>query len=300
MKKNIFIQRRTILITMLTIMFSINFSYSQTGINFDFALGNFNGWKGYQGVANGTQALVGSWTPFNDPTTVTWQGSPCFVINNNLNEYDPQAGGTNVKKIPTGYTKSTQINCAQNMYNSSRLTYDLLINDTNCLLTFNYAMVLQEANHGGYIDPYFRIEVLELDALENPIGLIDPCATFEVPGRTPVPVGWGETGDVMWQNWRQISMNLRNYLTQKVRISIIISDCDAGGHWAYGYFVGRVGPSALTVNACGNGDTAAVITAPSGFQKYEWYRASSAGMTEAQMAAAAATGTIYSNCNISC
>ena len=194
MKKNIFIQSRTIIITVLMILFSFNIAYSQTGINFDFAagaVGNYSGWRAYQGVANGTQALVSSWTPNNDPTAIMWQGEHCFVINSNLNDYDAQAGGTNIKKIPTGYIRSTQINCAQNMYNSSKLTYDLLINDTNCLLTFNYSMIMQEANHGGYEDPTFRIEVLELDASDNPAGLIDPCATFEVSGRTPVPAGWG-------------------------------------------------------------------------------------------------------------
>ncbi len=258
---------------LLIFLFQSN-TYSQDGTNFDFSydsVGNYYGWKGYQGTSNGTQALVNSWTYFNDPTTCVWQGAHCFVVNSNQNEYDIQAGGTNIRKIPTGYTRSTQINCAQDMYNANKLTYDLLLNDTNCLLTFNYALIIQEANHGGYNDPTFRIEVLELDTSDNPIGLIEPCATFEVSGRIPTPTGWGETGgSIIWQNWRQISMNLTSFLSQKVRVSIILSSCAWGGHWAYGYFVGKVATPELTLNG-ENGDTVAVIEAPSGFKKYEWF-----------------------------
>ena len=87
-------------------------------------------------------------------------------------------------------------------------------------------------------------------------------------------------------------MNLTSYQSENVRIKITLAGCEPTGHYAYGYFVGRVGPSALTVNACGNGDTAAVITAPSGFQKYEWFRAPSAGITESQMASISDTGTV--------
>ena len=116
------------------IVFSVNLSYSQTGINFDFAYGatgNYTFWKGYQAQNNSSSSTISfsSWVPFNQPTDIFWQGSPCFVINSDLNATDSYA--PSIKKVPTGYIRSTQINCAQNNKNSNMLTYDLFVNDTN-------------------------------------------------------------------------------------------------------------------------------------------------------------------------
>ncbi|MFA6201331.1 MAG: hypothetical protein WC679_13095, partial [Bacteroidales bacterium] len=298
MKKNNFIQSRTIIITVLMIVFSFNIAYSQTGLNFDFAygpVGNYTYWKGGQAtnLSSSSTITFSPWVLFNDPATCTWTyyGSTdnCFVINSDLNAYDLIAGGTNIKKIPTGYTRSTRINCPVAGGNSNMLTYDLFVNDTNCLLTFNYAMVLESPGHQGYENPFFKIEVQRLNTAGQELGLIDPCATFEVIGQTPAPAGWGTFSGGIWQNWRQISMNLTSYQSENVRIKVTIAGCEPTGHFSYGYFVGRVGPSTLTVNACGNGDTVATIVAPSGFQQYDWY-ANPADLPEYQLNTIA-TGT---------
>ncbi len=65
-------------------------------------------------------------------------------------------------------------------------------------------------------------------------------------------------------------MNLADYEGSKVRLKAMIASCCYQIHIAYGYFVGEVGAAELTVNACGDGDTVAVVEAPPGFQKYEW------------------------------
>ncbi|MFA5541501.1 MAG: hypothetical protein WC984_07485, partial [Bacteroidales bacterium] len=65
-------------------------------------------------------------------------------------------------------------------------------------------------------------------------------------------------------------MNLADYAGRKVRIKVSLASCCYSVHIAYGYFVGKVGPAELSVNACGDGDTVAVIEAPPGFEKYEW------------------------------
>lgn len=171
------------------------------------------------------------------------------------------------------------------------LTYDLLLNGTNCLLTFNYALVIEAPGHTGYLNPFFKIDIVRL-ALEQEDGLINNSATFEVIGNSnPIPDGWGTFSGGIWQNWRQLAFNLKEYVNQKVRIKIIIASCAPSGHFEYGYFVGKVAIPELTLNY-GNGDTVAVLEAPSGFQKYEWFRATSAGMTESQMANVDNTSTV--------
>ncbi|MBP1631013.1 MAG: hypothetical protein H6Q15_1906 [Bacteroidetes bacterium] len=276
MKKTYQLKLRKVLSVMI-IMFSFSsISFAQTGTNIDFSLGNYTNWKGYQGVANGTASLVSSWTFFSDPSTVYWQGNPCFVINTPTSAAFDFTVPT-LRRVPTmwGYTHSSQINNNQPNKNCSKLSYDLDITPLNCLLTFNYAMVLQSPGHSGYENPTFRIEVRTLTGSTEG-ALVDPCATFEQIGTTPAPAGWNTFSGGIWQNWRQVSMNLSAYEGSRVRINIILTDCSPSAHWAYGYVTAKVGPAELTVNACGNGDTIAIIEAPPGFKKYEWISSATA------------------------
>lgn len=293
MKKSYSYIKSFISTLLLILLFQSN-SYSQDGTNFDFANGNYLGWKAYQAQNTSSESTMSfsPWVEFTDPTTCTWQGSHCFIINDNPTDTDAFVP---IRKVPTGYTKSTQINCAQNNSNANMLTYDILLNDTNCLLTLNYAMVLEAPGHTGYLNPFLKIDIVKLNALNQEDGLINNSASYEVIGQTPAPTGWGtyNTGYSIgiWQNWRQIALNLKEYVNQKVRVKIILAACEPSGHFGYGYFVGKVATPELTLNY-GNGDTIAVLEAPSGFQKYEWFRAISAGMTESQMATVANTGTV--------
>ncbi|MFA6199956.1 MAG: T9SS type A sorting domain-containing protein [Bacteroidales bacterium] len=280
---------------LLIFLFQTN-TYSQDGTNFDFAYGtagSYFGWKAYQAqnISSSSTISFTPWVEFTDPTTCTWTyygtTDNCFVINSDLNAYDTIAGGANIKKIPTGYTRSTRINCPVPGANANMLTFDILLNDTNCLLTFNYALVIEAPGHSGYENPFFKIDIVRLNALEQENGLINSSATDEVIGQTPAPSGWGTFSGGIWQNWKQLAFNLKEYVNQKVRVKIILAACVPSGHFGYGYFVGKVATPELTLNY-GNGDTIAVLESPSGFQKYEWFRATSAGMTETQMAAIAA------------
>ncbi|MBP1631295.1 MAG: hypothetical protein H6Q15_2188, partial [Bacteroidetes bacterium] len=272
MKKLINIFLKSIIIIVILTGINQNKVQAQTGQNIGFTNGNYMFWKGYQGEANGTVNLVNSWTVYNDPATVYWQGSPCFVINTPTSAAFDFTVPT-LRRVPTmwGYTHSSQINNNQNNKNSSKLSYDLDITTLNCLLTFNYAMVLQSPGHSGYENPTFRIEVKTLSTSGVEGGLVNPCATFEQTGTTnPTPPGWSTFSGGIWQDWRQVAMNLSAFEGNRVRINIMLTDCSPSAHWAYGYVTAKVGPAELTVNACGNGDTIAIIEAPSGFKKYEW------------------------------
>jgi len=267
---------------LLIFLFQSN-TYSQDGTNFDFAydsVGNYYGWKGYQAQnespdsGGSTTITFSPWIAYNNPSDVMLGGAHCFEINSNINEYDPELGDSLLKKIPNGYIRSTRINCipitGSSDANSNMLTYDLLLNDTNCLVTFNFAMVLMAPGHDGFANPFFKIDVVELDTVGQEIGLIESCATFYARGEIPTPDGFQNFSNGIWQNWKELSLNLKEYINQKVRIKILVASCSYSAHWAYGYFVGKVATPELILNA-GNGDTVATIEAPSGFKKYEWF-----------------------------
>ena len=270
------------------------------GTNFDFSLGDFTNWKGYQSKSTSPAGNVTfnppTWNYFSDPATCTHSGKNCFVINSNFSQYDMNVGATKLIKIPSflGYNKSLQMNVDESGANANYIAYDLLLSRDNCMITYNYAMVLEAPGHSGYQNPFFQIEVFALDANDVETGRLHPATFYEVIGQLPMPEGWssfsitGSSG--IWQNWRQLSMDLSDYVGQKVRIRILNTGCSPTAHWAYGYFVGKVAPDEIVVNSCKSPDTIATLIAPPGFQKYEWFE-NPDDLPESQLSAVAASST---------
>ena len=270
------------------------------GTNFDFSLGDFTNWKGYQAKTDSETNvkifIPPTWVYFSDPSTSVHSGKFCFVINSNFSQYDLNVGATKLIKIPSflGFNRSVQINVDEAGANANYLSYDLLLSRDNCMITYNYAMVLETPSHSGYENPFFQIEVFSLDENDVETGRLHPACFYEIIGQLPVPEGWSAftigSRNGIWQNWKQLSMDLSDYVGQKVRIKILITGCSPTAHWAYGYFVGKVAPDEIVVNSCKSPDTIATLIAPPGFQKYEWFENPN-DLPESQLSAVAATST---------
>lgn len=272
----------TFIITILMIFGSINQSFSQIGdgTNFDFSMSDFTYWKGYQAKSTSDASTIkfNGWTSFANPSECIWNGDTCFIINKNYSEYDFNVGATKLIKIPTyfGFNRSVKINVQKSGANANYLSYDMLVSDKNSLVTFNFSMVLEAPGHSGYQNPFFQLEIFELDDNDNEIARLDPTTYYEVVGQLPKPDGWSEftvgSSDGIWQNWKQVSFDLASFRSKRIRMKVLVTGCSPTAHWAYGYFVGKVGPSAVQVNSCYKSDTIAKLIAPSGFAKYEWFK----------------------------
>lgn len=270
------------------------------GTNFDFSLGDFTNWKGFQAKTDSETNvkifIPPTWVYFSDPSTSVHSGKFCFVINSNFSQYDLNVGATKLIKIPSflGFNRSVQINVDEAGANANYLSYDLLLSRDNCMITYNYAMVLETPSHSGYENPFFQIEVFSLDENDVETGRLHPASFYEIIGQLPVPEGWSAftigSRNGIWQNWKQLSMDLSDYVGQKVRIKILITGCSPTAHWAYGYFVGKVAPDEIVVNSCKSPDTIATLIAPPGFQKYEWFENPN-DLPESQLSVVAATST---------
>ncbi|MFV0501762.1 MAG: T9SS type A sorting domain-containing protein [Bacteroidales bacterium] len=249
------------------------------GTNFDFSLGDFTNWKGYQAknTSSSTTIYFSNWILYPNPDTCFHQNLPCFVINSDTSAYDPNIGS--LLKVPyhLGYNKSVKINVDEGGANANYLSYDKLITNDNCMVTFNFALILETPGHSGYQNPFAKIEVLEIDANKSKADILHPSFTYLVLGSQPPPVGWtnfttaGAQG--IWQNWRQVTMDLSNYIGHSIRLNILITGCSPTAHYAYGYFTGEVAPKIIEVNSCLDNlsDTLAILKAPAGFAKYEWF-----------------------------
>src|SRR5690554_2460131 len=121
------------------------------GTNFDFSLGDFTNWKGYQSKNNSSSTTIDFYN---------WILYP----NSDTSEYDPNIGS--LLKVPyhLGYNKSVKINVDESGANANYLSYDMLITNENCMVTFNFALILETPGHQGYQNPFAKIEVLEIDA----------------------------------------------------------------------------------------------------------------------------------------
>ena len=249
------------------------------GTNFDFSLGDFTNWKGYQAknTSSSTTIYFSNWILYPNPDTCFHQNLPCFVINSDTSAYDPNIGS--LLKVPyhLGYNKSVKINVDEGGANANYLSYDMLITNDNCMVTFNFALILETPGHSGYQNPFAKIEVLEIDANKSKADILHPSFTYLVLGSQPPPVGWTNfttaSAQGIWQNWRQVTMDLSNYIGHSIRLNILITGCSPTAHYAYGYFTGEVAPKIIEVNSCLDNlsDTLAILKAPAGFAKYEWF-----------------------------
>ena len=264
--------------------------YSQGGFdalrgdNLDFSHG-FLGWKAMTGSYDGSTQTAPNWNwataqLHNEPAQVSDANGPIFTINTNTTETDPNTGN-GLRKIPDGYIRSVKLkNENYNTTGWAGLQYTMEVSSENCLLTFNYAMVLQAPGHEGYINPTFQIDVMSHNSSGMTNTLVDDCAFFEQVGNTNLvtqyPNIWHQQGTgynaVVWSEWQQIKINLAKYVGDRVTIRFRISVCEYYAHWGYGYVTAKAEPALISVPGCaGNGDTVTVASAPAGFSEYKWF-----------------------------
>lgn len=252
---------------------------------------NYDGWTARTGTYSGYGSVnmpPYTWTAtHNNPSTATLSGGYgssetvyAFEINTNTSEYDANSNN-GLKKIPTdlGFTRSVRLGNISLGGDCSELSYRLKINDTNCLLTFCYAMVLTAPHPGDHFaNPTFEVDIVNLS--DN---LVKECLFFQNCGDVNVsnnlPAGWhkgattGSWGDQwIYLDWQQITVNLSEFLNETVKLRIRVSGCAYSAHAGYGYFTAKVGASTISLSGCaGEGETVTSAEAPIGFKKYEWF-----------------------------
>lgn len=235
---------------------TITFVYSQNCPNSDFSAGNFSNWQGRQGTLN-TPAT------FNFPTAGISVPNYHQVIT--VPGTDPNTGGV-LQLIPPGYTSSARINSQANTNGrASQLSYTMVVDPSNALFVYNYAVVLEDAGHTPNEQPRFEIRVR--DNLGNIIG----CTVYEVAVGGGVPGFVNGVGAVRWKDWERVGVDLTPYMGLPVTIEAQVAGCvqEQGAHFGYAYLTASCQPLEIQVEYC-VGDTDAVLTAPDGFASYSW------------------------------
>jgi gliding motility-associated-like protein len=120
----------------------------------------------------------------------------------------------------------------------------------NCLLTYNYNVMLQDGAHAAGEQPFFQALVLDNTST------VDNCSVYYQealagaypPGylKSGVPNG---NGPIYYSGWQSNTFDLTAYIGTTITLQMIVAGCTHGGHFAYAYVDGSCGPKQLTVTS---------------------------------------------------
>lgn len=218
--------------------------------NSDFELGNFTGWTGE----------VGSCCPISTSPSAIISGRHTIMSGTGT---DPNTCN-NVSYVAPGGTYSARLGNAINGRQAEKLTYTIPVVDaSNALFIYKYAVVLQDPNHTAVDQPRFELKILNASGQ-----IIDPvCGYYLVVADDNIP-GFQTCGGVVYKNWTTVGIDLTPYIGQQISMVFATGDCDLGGHYGYAYLDAYCTALRINTNFC-SGSTVVTLSAPLGFS-YLW------------------------------
>ncbi len=178
---------------------------------------------------------------------------------------------------PNGGPASVRLNGANANYRASKLTYNMSLNPNNKNFSISYALVLDNGGHMANEQPYFAVKVTDQNG-----NLVPGCSTYTVtcnaaltnstsplydPTWTDAVIGWG---GVMYRKWTSYAFDFSNYpAITSVNVEFYVGGCSQGGHWGYAYVDAACSPGGAVASFCA-GSSQAILTAPSGYNTYQW------------------------------
>ena len=236
--------------------FMVFFVYSQNCPNSNFSNLNFNNWTG----TTGTTPYQGL-TPYSIPGFVTGQHTIISTPG-----FDPNTNGV-LSMLPPGGSTSCMLGNAINGYGAESMTYQMLVDNTNNLFVYEYAMILQDPQlnpHSIAEKPRFIVKVMDVN---NNI-ISGNCSFYETYGGDPNNNFNSAPGEITYSNWKKVAIDLSSYINNDIKIQFTTMDCDLGGHWGYAYL--STSCRTLSIDMVKNCDGTVVLTAPPGFHSYLW------------------------------
>lgn len=257
---------RAVSISIIALFFTLS-AAAQCPDNIDFEFGDFSGWQCYLGDFNAGNLIL---TP-SVPTANRHQMLTTFPTGNGRDKY-----GNFPRNCPNGSGHSIQLGNEQGGHGAEAVSYTFTIpaNKNEYTLIYNYAMVLNDGGHPTAIQPRLQITVQNLtDGTPLPCPL-DPFAiNGNLPGffvsNVPAP---GNADPVRCRDWVASSLNLDNLAGKTIQITFITTDCGNTAHFGYAYIdiSSQCGDAFTGATFCPD-DTAITVTAPYGYESYQWW-----------------------------
>ncbi len=232
--------------------------------NIDFENGDFTNWQCYIGTVTvnrgANQVNLSPSAPAINRHTIIPVAGAGVDFYGGFSQVCPNGSGFSVKLGNDG--TGSQAEGIEYIYNipSTATTFSIL---------YQYAVVLQDPGHSPEEQPRFQAKLSDLTT-----GTSIPCVTFDftasasLPGFKPSPRNPG----VLYKDWTPITINLGGLAGHTIKLEFITSDCTRGGHFGYAYVdVNSLCNGAIAGTTICQGDTAMSLTAPFGFEHYNWY-----------------------------
>jgi len=231
--------------------------------NIDFEQGSFSGWECRTGFVSALGGL----------NTLNWTGYSEIPFQHAI-----VPAGTNVdlfggfpESCPNGSGFSVKLGNAAGGARAESLTYRYTIPSTVSVfsLFFHYAIVLQNPDHSAEEQPRFRARIFNVtDNVSIDCVNFDFTASSSLPGFQVSP----RDASVIYKDWTPITLNLTGYAGKTIELEFITSDCTRNGHFGYAYVdVNSNCNGAISGSSICPGSTSLTLTAPYGFETYEWY-----------------------------
>ena len=270
--------------------------------NIGFENGNFTNWQLYTGYYSLQVSPDKDSSVVYDWKSVQWSEAKDRFDIMNLHKDDDIIACSEFKKVPADLSLTARIgnpgrsegetHSNTGRAYAERMVYTFTVTENTTLLNYRYACVVEDPSnatnpHNGIQRPTFQVNITSFDpVLNQPVTL--PCAQFEAiannassdlsqnPKCAASSVGANKSVNYWYKNWTSAAIDLRAYVGQKVTIEIVNHDClsgadyHAGAHDAYGYFWAETRKLELISKNCGEEDP--TITAPDGFDTYQWSR----------------------------
>lgn len=225
--------------------------------NLDFEQGNLSNWEFYTGTCCPTSTNLNTGPIGNRHTLTSGAGT------------DPYGGFPVV--APGGGNYSLRLGNNGSGGQAERARYYVQVpNNQNNIYTllYSYAVVFQNPGHSQADQPRFEVTVFD-SATGTPV----QCNQFTFVSGVGLP-GFQNAGNgVLYKPWATSSIDLSSMAGRTVAIDFTSGDCALGGHFGYAYIDVACNFFQSHTLYCPS-TTTYTLTAPPGFETYEWRDAS--------------------------
>jgi len=191
-------------------------------------------------------------------------GSSRHTIHTDPNERDPRTDN-NLRTVPVGEYASVRLGNWSVGAQAESITYEYNVdNETNPILVFKYAAVMEDPGHTPSEQPRLTLEILD----ENNHLVDSYCGAFDFIASQSL--GWNVSSDgILWKDWTAVGLDLSAYSGQTIHIRFTTYDCERKGHYGYAYLNISCQQKKIKSLTCGR-NAMSKFSGPDGFE-YKWY-----------------------------
>jgi gliding motility-associated-like protein len=238
--------------------------------------------------------LIDAPTGFIDP--IIGSCYPIFsVFGTNAGDPNGPVNNPQLAGLPMFGNKFIRINSqglGTQAYSIEKLSKTFAVTPNNALFQFAFIFVTS-TGHSCCSAGAFQIKLTNATA-----NTVIACPSYSMTGPTAQCMSYTVNGidfllpatcataavnsNIVFNKWKISSMDLSAYVGQNITIDVIVSDCDAGGHYGYAYFDAQCGPMVVygnsvaygagsgTINVPTCGAAGATLCASAGLGPYSW------------------------------